>query len=143
MRDCFKSCRKLDYEKPFLKETQASAQSQATPNSITTLKTLNPGIRPKPKYLITDEDKQIINHLIAQGIKKEFPQKKFIVGGIEKHYASYLFFTDSSTNIESKSDKITYKCLLCVATVICLPAESRNVKRHHQSTCKNKLMIAA
>ena len=84
----------------------------------------------------------IIKFHLKSGRKNEFPKKKFTVEGAEKLYCSYLFFTHSETNIEKKSDKIAYRCLLCKVTISSAPSDSRNVKRHLEIDCKNIHIVA-
>jgi hypothetical protein len=73
--------------------------------------------------------------------KKEFPKKPFVVEGNQKLYCSYLFFTKSILNIQNKNDFVAYKCLLCKIVINCKPAYSRNIKRHLETSCKNKKLI--
>ena len=97
----------------------------------------------KASTQIPDDNMTIINLHLRNGRNNEFPKKQFIVEGVEKFYCSYLFFTQSETNIEKKTDKIVYTCLLCQARISSVASDSRNIKRHLENDCKHSHMLAA
>jgi hypothetical protein len=99
-------------------------------------------VRMKPQYVIAPENKNIINQQLLLSKQKQFPKKNFVIGGIKKQYCSYLHFTESTVEVSTSFEKVSYKCMLCPTVISCKPAESRNVKRHLQFDCKGKAIIA-
>ena len=103
----------------------------------------NARVRRKEPFKISIENKKIIDDHLLLADKYQFPKKTFNVGGKEKQYCSYLFFTSSIVNIPNRSDKVAYICMLCPAIINAVPSDSRNIKRHLELLCKNKNIVAS
>ena len=68
--------------------------------------------------------------------------KHFVIASLNKDFCSYLYFTESTVEIEHKNDIVNYKCLLWRVSLNCVPSESRNINRHLEASCKNKSMLS-
>ena len=120
------------------------ASNDSSPGALNELEAfVNPNLKRRPTFKITDDDKKIINQHLFKGLNNEFPKKQFIVAGVFKQYCSYLTFTNSLVNMANKQDKVIYTCMLCNTSINDIPSHSRNVKRHLEFYCTNKNMVAA